>query len=826
MARSLQLGMVIALLSSTASTAFGDDVERKLTAYEAEARQLGTDLPQPNQRTQAQGQRRLVDAQVAYSLGDYDQAALMLFELSSKSGPDQETATFYLAESLYQKGDRGAARSYYDQLVQKGSTGRYYQPSLLRIVEIGIAQNDPGSLDQTIAQVNSLPGGAASPQVPYVRGKYAFSVGKYDEAISDFTAVPKGSDKEYQAAYYTATSYVAKKEFDKAIEIFNDLTTRKPKTANDRRVEELAALALGRLYYERDQPGKSIDTYLLVDRKSDLFPDALYEVAWVYVKGKQFDKALTALELLHLSDPTSQKTPTVKILEGNLRIRKAQSIRQIQINGVIDAKSQLDPQVEYDKAAAVFTETHDAYMPSYEALKQMVDGNLDPASFLAQIAGRSSSVFQATAPIPEAAAQYLRDEPAVQRVVAEETDLAEIESDLAESESTIQRLEAVLAANDKTAVYPLLQGRRTRIGVIQDDLIRIRSALHDQLGGEGAETASRKQLMQSYTAMPNAEQSYADHIAQVRAQYDVIEQGTGEVTSAIDSTQAMAVAMRKFANDSTTMPADQKKTVTTTLDDAFKEAQSIENELSAINREIQLGRDLAGVGADEVIKARDIRSQLKQALDNEQRALVGRSNNQKVAALANRAALISDNLAQTEKAIDEAVTRGMAEVKTLIATERANIAAYKKELDDYNRESRAIGTGVLGASFKDVKAKFYDIVIRTDVGNVDVLWSQKEDDDDDLKRLNLSRQREMKQLKDEFRDILEGGEAKKPVKKTESFGPAPGTAPNGSPDKGTSGGRVSPGADKKAAPPPPAPVQPDAKKPDTKQPAPKKGGAK
>ena len=544
------------------------------------------------------------------------------------------------------------------------------------------------------------------------------------------------------------------------------------------------------------------------------------------MKGKQFDKALRALELLHLSDPTSQKTPTVKILEGNLRIRKAQSIRQIQINGVIDAKSQMDPQVEYDKAAAVFTETHDAYVPSYEALKLMVDGNLDPASFLAQIAGRSSSVFQATAPIPEAAAQYLRDEPAVQRVVAEETDLGEIESDLAESEATIARLEAVLAANDKTAVYPLLQARRTRIGVIQDDLIRIRSSLHDQLGGEGAETASRKQLMQQYTAMPNAEQSYADHVAQVRAQYDVIDQGTGEVTTAIDSTQAMAVAMRKFANDSPAMPADQKKTVTTTLDEAFKEAQSIENELSALNREIQLGRDLAGVGADEIIKARDIRAQLKQALDNEQRALVGRSNNQKVAALANRAALISDNLAQTEKAIDDAVTRGMAEVKTLIATERTNIAAYKKELADYNAESRAIGTQVLGASFKDVKAKFYDIVIRTDVGNVDVLWSQKEDDDDDLKRMNLSRQREMKQLKDEFRDILEGGEAKKSApKKTESFGPTPGSAPNGSPDKGTSGGRVSPGAEKASQPPPPPPVQPDAKKPDTK-PAPKKGGAK
>ena len=67
---------------------------------------------------------------------------------------------------------------------------------------------------------------------------------------------------------------------------------------------------------------------------------------------------------------------------------------------------------------------------------------------------------------------------------------------------------------------------------------------------------------------------------------------------------------------------------------------------------------------------------------------------------------------------------------------------------------------MIAASLSTVKAKFYDIVIRTDVGNVDVAWSQKEDNDDDLKRLNLARARELKQLHDEFHDILDEGVAK------------------------------------------------------------------
>src|SRR4051812_9807614 len=88
---------------SAAGVARADDVDAKLAAFENEARQLGTELPRPNQVSGPVGQRRLLDAEVAFSLGDYSGASLMLFELASKPGPDHETASFYLAESLFQK---------------------------------------------------------------------------------------------------------------------------------------------------------------------------------------------------------------------------------------------------------------------------------------------------------------------------------------------------------------------------------------------------------------------------------------------------------------------------------------------------------------------------------------------------------------------------------------------------------------------------------------------------------------------------------------------------------------------------------------------------
>ena len=139
------------------------------------------------------------------------------------------------------------------------------------------------------------------------------------------------------------------------------------------------------------------------------------------MKSKQYDKALRALELLDALDPTSTKTPTVRILEGNLRIRKAQMIRQAQINGTISHERDSDAGHRVRQGRAIFAETHDAFVPSYAALSQ--HGRRQPSippQFLDQIARPQHARVPRRAPIPEAAAQWLRDEPEVQRVVGVE----------------------------------------------------------------------------------------------------------------------------------------------------------------------------------------------------------------------------------------------------------------------------------------------------------------------------------------------------------------------------------------------------------------------
>jgi tetratricopeptide (TPR) repeat protein len=854
------LAALVAAAGPAGSTASADDsadIDGRVAAYETEARQLATDLPRPNQISGAAGQRRLLDAQVAYALGDYDRAALMLFELAAKPGPEHETANFYLGEALFHKGDRGAAHRYYDVVVANGTvSSKYYQPALERLIEIAIAQNDHQKsnpeLVQRIDALDRISPALRRPSLPYVRGKLSYAQGNFEEAIAFFQDVPKGSESEMPAAYYLATTYVATKDIQRASDIFTDLIGKKPRSANDRRIIELSQLALGRLYYERDQASKAIESYLLVDRRSDLFPDALYEVSWVYVKSKQYDKALRTLELLSASDPLSTKTPTVRLLEGNLRIRKAQLIRGAQIQGTLDPKSGDDPATEYDRAAQMFKDTHDTYAPSYASLAQLAESS-DPGQYLAQIAGREPHVFQTAAPIPEAAVQYLRDEPEVQRVVAVEADLGTIHADLAQTEATIARLEGVAAASDRAAAYPALAGRRARVEAIADEVIKIRSALAEQqlrLVGGALPPASttRRQRVATYAAMPNAAKLTSDRLTEAARRYDAIERAARDVDGTIGATHAIAVALRKHGRDADErdVPAAQTNAMTSALDDAAREAQAIEDALAAVNRQIQIGRDLAAIGDEVAPAARAARAAVKEAEDAEHKVIAGlastsrdRSASQRLVALGDRTARLAEQLAVTGRQIDATVDAGLQDIRGLLGQARAELAELTRELREREAESRQLGGATLGATFAAIKAKLYDIVVRADVGNVDVGWSQKEDADDDLKRLNLSRQRELKQLRDEFRDILDGGTSKPSSPARKPVVPPPAPAPGGRPDMGAPDPRIAPGASEPTAPAAPI-VRPgaappaskadaskaDASKADAKMPGAAKGGAR
>lgn len=807
--RAALAAVLVTFAAGSARADVLDDIGKKLVTVEGEARELGSGIKKPTGQPKKDDvmSRRLIDAQVAFGVGNFDNAALLLYDYVAQAtrGRDYDTALYYLGESLFQKKDRVASRTYFTQLVKELPSSKYYQQSLERLIELSLILGDTDGVDGWLADLDRVPSDKRRPSVPYVRGKYAFAQDDFAGAETWFKQVPADSEYGFQAQYYLGTAYVGLKELGKATQAMAALLDREPKTDDDARVKELAQLALGRLYYERDQPTKAIDSYLLIDRKSDLFPDALYEVAWVYVKSQQYDKALRALELLALADPTSQRLPTVRILEGNLRIRKAQGIHE-KVQAGLDTGSASGTE-EYDKATRLFGETHDLYAPPHDELAKIIAANEDPQAFLAQITGRASETFHTNSTMPEIAAAWIRDEPNVNRVMTVETDLGDIQDEINEAERTIQRLDAVLGSANRVNIFPSLATKRSRSTELLEDLLGMREKLADeeyrlaQQGNANAQLAAvdpltqrRRALVAQWKAMPDAAISYGQRVEKAQGQFDDVDRQLAEVLVTIDTTQATVVALDKFVKESPEPadPAAKKAWIAQKLDaqkviaELNIELAEMHQELDGIRREVVLGRDEAGSGDEVSLRARTLRDQLRAAYADEHRAvarltLADAKRGGKIGDLIRRSDGAMAQLDTVNDTIDQIVEVALTEVKDTLTYEKAELASYRREFLLYEAESRALGGTVLGNAFRDVKAKFYDVLVRSDVGVVDVGWSQKEESDEDLARLNVEKQREIKQLRDEFADLIREAKEDAPPPAPEPTPPPDGATPGGLP---------------------------------------------
>ncbi|HCF61353.1 MAG TPA: hypothetical protein DFS52_25575, partial [Myxococcales bacterium] len=64
-----------------------------------------------------------------------------------------------------------------------------------------------------------------------------------------------------------------------------------------------------------------------------------------------------------------------------------------------------------------------------------------------------------------------------------------------------------------------------------------------------------------------------------------------------------------------------------------------------------------------------------------------------------------------------------------------------------------IGT-IAYQSFKRIRRQFYELVLKADVGLVDVAWTRKQNKTNEIQDLAKQKEREVKGLEDEFKEVL------------------------------------------------------------------------
>jgi tetratricopeptide (TPR) repeat protein len=772
-ALTARLVTCLAMLATTARADVIDELGKRILSYEGQAAELeqGLTTPIASGPTGDEVEQRFIQAQVAHGVGNYADATILLYDLVEKQpdGPVYRESVFLLADCLFQKGDNLSSREYFEKIVDDfGETNAHYQEALERLIELSIRLKDTGRIADYLARLDRIPQGTRLASVPYVRGKYLFSIGDYDNALKAFEQIGAASPYYLQSRYYIGTTYLARGELAAATKVYEDIAKIDAKGDKDKtRIIELSQLALGRIHYHLDQPSEAIDHYLMIPRTSELFDEALYEVAWVYVKAKEFDKALRSLELLALANAKSAILPEVKILEGNLRIRRAKTLAEAETGN--DSE-------EYSKAIMLFETTRDAYEQPRLQLERMLTEHDSAQRMFLEATGQAQEALDVSLVVPEVAVEWVRKEPDVARVVSVTSDLSEIRAELDETEALLDRLDRAVNSPSRVAIFPSLADRRGAANALEESVFSVREQLataeralvlryatpEDQKEIEAA-GARRRELAAKLGAIPNAGDSYEDRVAKAKQEYLDLDKKAQEIEVLINTVEAEIVAIDKYYKDTKATQKLPDADFAQQMGELRQLVAELRVELDTVRQEIAQAADEAGVGDEVATEERALRQQLAEATEAEHKAMqkvVGRMSGgdrkkaERIAGLLVKADAIDATIKRVNGKIDAILDVQLAAVKVTITEERTRIAEYRRQLAAYEAENQVIGAEIVHGSFAVVAKKFYEITVRADVGLLDVAWAQKEQSEDTLDRLRLDRASEKNVLDAEFRDVM------------------------------------------------------------------------
>jgi len=751
-----------------------DDASAKVFELEAKLAELDRRLKPPEDPHGQLAERRLIDAEVAYELKNYEAASIILYDLiekypTSRSYPE---ALYYLSDSLYLKRDFFSSRRYFEKLVEIGPLSGKYQEALQRLVELSLHTGDYDPVDGYLQKLSQLPVSEQLPSVPYVQGKYRYFRKQYPEAIQVLRALPSTHKYYLYGQYFIGASNVAmgKEHLQEALAAFDTIakvdTPADPKDAKskpgvaklsdgEKLVLELAYLGRARILLDQGQLTAALESYSKITSKSPNFNDALYEGAWVSIKGKEYQRAARQLDLLLLNAPDSVLAPEVRLLSGNLYIRQGQ----------------------FGSATSAFTKARDEYEPVSKQLAAEVAKEGQGNAYFHDLIVKNLGAFDTAKVVPAVAVKWMKDEPDVRRLSDLLTDESDLTKSLADAEDTIKRLERAINGAGRVNVFPDLARARAKGLEISGALTDVKKTVAEReqkiiqpvAAAESAQLKSlsdeREALEAQLAKLPTKEESLFERQKKAKEGLNDLDKRASEIQVQIMSVRAQVVATNKYYHDAVerNLPIAQQAAAQQELNTYIIEMELEQNQVDSIRKEIDEAASSVGVDDSDMKAAEELKAKYNDVLQR-QHAIVQQVSSrvgggdrvkiEQIESILTRVRGIEGKLGEYNRKIDGLVEEKLGPIRVTINEEKGKIGGFRTTLAGYSGESADVGGGVLAEGLKGVSQRFYNVVIRSDVGIIDVAWALKDSATKDTNRLVSERKRELKILDDEFKEVL------------------------------------------------------------------------
>ncbi len=769
-AQRIWLGFFLAVgvLASVASQATAQDLaaaNRSLSDLEADAQRVMADPVRPlDLKSETFVEERLTDGELYLRLEDYLRAAILLTDIvehypSHRAYPE---ALFLLGESLFFADDYLGARRRYAQVIDRGAEptfSPYLQRSLSRLIQIAIHTRDFRDVDGYFSRLDAIPSSTLTITTAYFRAKYLYNRavpvddvlsapvsaeirgvdrGRLEQARKGFLAIPSGTEFSLRAKYFVGTIHTLRGEYLDAIAAFRGILGHEPANEEERGILELTYLALGRLYYETEQLEQAVEAYRAVDQTSAQFDQALFELAWTYIRMGDAVQAERALEVLSVAAPDSPLNADGKVLRGDLLAR----------NG------------RYDEAEGVFDEVRATFGPIRDELSAKRSQHPDLHAYFREVVRENLDDFEIDDFLPELARRWIELEGDYERALEVLADLSEAKQLVQETNELAERITAALSAPNRIGVFSDLRrqrerttGLRNRAARTRVSLIEAESQARGARAGQVAPVRSRRRDAQAEVMkMPVDTEDFVDRDMERLGEFRAAERDLQGLRIEILGLEARIVASRAGLQSVDPQKADPQA-LAAQLIEHEGEIKDYEEQLIWIRRRLEVGRLHVGVG-DKRYQADDVERDEFIDLVGRERQLAGSGGPQFDEAFS-RVAALERRLDQRDAELAAVVQRRVSQMLATVDDETAKLRRYRASLGSLEGETEDVVGAITYLNFNRVHDRFYDLVLRADVGKIDVSWARREDHRVRIDTLTRERARELQALDDEFRDVMD-----------------------------------------------------------------------
>ncbi len=734
-----------------------DDAVRRLIDLDQRVHLMSLEFKEAPAPAPDAADRRVLDAQVQLSVKNYDEAATIALDVVEKYPNTRayDDATYLLGEALFQAHDYYSARHYLVEAVAKKNGSKAEQQALQRLVEVALRTGDYDNVDSYLNRLQNLPAAAIEPTIPYVRAKYYYFRGKLDQAEQAFASIPQNNPYYFQSRYFLATIKVKKGDLAGAATGYDDILKMQPTDEAAKDIQDLARLAIARIYYERSQFDKAIEVYLAVPRQSKYWSEALREQAWTYIKAKDWQRAYRSVNLLLLYDPDTSDAPDLRLLEGNLELRMN----------------------NFYLASDEFSKVRDEFEPIHRQLQQViVKSQTDPAYF-DSLVGKSLDKFDIGVFVPETAATWVKAEPDVARMMSLASDVGEMQRDISDSQKLVERIQKAVEGTGRVGIFPDLAAARTKsveamnlvVGTREKFVSKLRSILDPVLTTDERRKLDRLEVVRDgyarqVSTLPTTDEGIRQHEQTMKGRFADLDRQVSEANVQIQALEAQLVAVEQYYRVSRSEQKIRPEDIEQPVHDMRVEIYSLRNLHARLREAIaDASRDASAAGSTgeaEREAAEKLSAVLEQELTIERQAAnrLGASDQAQVARfndVLSRCDAIQTQLGTFDQKVDGQVTTRLATVAKYLASEKEELARAGDKLNGVLDQSKTLGGGLAQAMFTKVADKFYDLVVRSDVGIIDVSWGLKDQKTQAVTKLTNLRNQELKALDDDFRRVLQ-----------------------------------------------------------------------